>query len=350
MFHTYTAAFFIPTNKMIFYFFLFLASLSLVAVLAIRKHLLPLYIVWKILCIRLQNLRLKPRLVEFSEDQKELEFPDPIPCPAKGPSAEITRTLSPLVCRDLWGLYRASISQLCTENTPVKDCMPICGGILLENVLNYCCLGPDLWGEYLTAELLQQVQLPEARAFFSMQLFAESLHKECYEETLNAAQMGSNIKDWLREFCKNHSTGLKQSFLKHHFYQATHGMFGKLLALAAAQEFFMASVFIVIASECGAESVLALRYDKIQQERSDLCHCVVLLCGMLQRMPESQAHQIVFDAFLAEVARVEELLRGHEEASNLRNTLECSDDWPVVQQLRSKANVLLGDLGYGQLF
>ena len=336
------------TNKMIFYFFLFLASLSLVAALAIRKHLLPLYIVWKILCIRLQNFaKSNPRLVELV--QKELEFPGPVPSKSYTP-AEITRTLSPLVCQDLWGLYRASISQLCTEKTPVKDCLPIPGGILLENVLNYCCLGPDLWGEYLTAELLQQVQLPEARAFFSMQLFAESLHKECYEETLNAAQMGSNIKGWLGEFRNNYSTGLKQSFLKHHFYQATHGMFGKLLALAAAQEFFMASVFIVIASECGAESVLALRYDKIQQERSDLCHCVVLLCGMLQRMPESQAHQIVFDALLAEVARVEELLGGHEEASNLRNTLECSDEWPVVQQLRSKANVLLGDLGYGQLF
>ena len=190
----------------------------------------------------------------------------------------------------------------------------------LELVLAQFSQADEIVGENLVSNFSQEVQLPEARSFYGLQIAIENIHAETYSLLIETYIQDDQKKAELFDAIDYYpSVKMKADWCFKYMDAKTKPFNVRLVAFAVVEMLFFSTSFAAIfwVKRSGLLPGLTFSNELISRDEALHCEFACLLYSKLNnKLPVDVVHEIIKDAVEVECAFVREAL-GQAEGSSI---------------------------------
>ncbi|KAL0491352.1 ribonucleoside-diphosphate reductase subunit M2 [Acrasis kona] len=182
----------------------------------------------------------------------------------------------------------------------------------IKHVLAFFAASDGIVNENLCARFMNEVQYPEARAFYGFQIMIENVHSEMYSTLLETYISDSMEKRRLFNAIETIPAVKKKADWAMKWITSSNSFAERLIAFAAVEGIFFSGSFCAIfwLKKRGLMPGLTFSNELISRDEGLHCDFACLLYTMLEytRLPEERIHEIISDAVDIEKEFVTEAL------------------------------------------
>lgn len=258
--------------------------------------------------------------------------------------------LFPIKYNNIWDMYKKAVASFWTVEeisfTDVDDWNKLTKNeqIFLENTLAFFAASDGIVNENLVTRFYNDVEIPEAKAFYTFQMAIESIHSECYSLLIDTYISDSSKKHDLFNSINCNETIKNKAEWAIKWIQSSDSFATRLIAFAIVEGVFFSGAFasIYYIKEKGLLHSLTFSNELISRDESLHTEFAILLYNLLEnKLEENKVHSIF------------------EEAVNLEidfivNTLQCGllglNADLMSEYIKFVADRLLTQLRYNKLY
>ena len=214
----------------------------------------------------------------------------------------------------------------------------------IENTLAFFAGSDGIVNENLVTRFYNDIQIPEAKAFYTFQMAIESVHSECYSLLIDTYIANEQKKHSLFNAMDNNPSIRAKADWALKWIESGDSFATRLVAFAVVEGIFFSGAFasIYYIKEKGVLHSLTFSNELISRDESLHTEFAILLYGLLEnKLDETVVHDLVREAVELEIAFV-------------INTLQCGllgiNANLMSDYIRYVADRLLTQLGYAKLF
>ena len=215
----------------------------------------------------------------------------------------------------------------------------------IKNILAFFAGSDGIVQENLASRFMREIQLPEARNFYSVQLMMEAIHGESYSLLID-----TYIEDKDEKIKLFHATQtvpcvkLKADWAKKWIESTEENFATRLIAFAIVEGIFFSGAFCAIywLKERGLMPGLTVSNELISRDEGLHCEFACeLYKEIVERVPKAKVHKIIREAVDIEKAFITESLPCHLIGMNAEL---------MTQYIKFVADRLSTQLGYGKIY
>lgn len=258
--------------------------------------------------------------------------------------------LFPIKYDKIWAMYKQSVNSFWTAeevdlSADQKDWERLTDGErhFITNVLAFFAASDGIVNENLAVNMMNAVQLPEARCFYGFQIMIENIHSEMYSLLIDTYVKDPNEKHRLFNAIETVPCVTKKAEWALRWIE--NGSFAeRLVAFAAVEGIFFSGSFCSIfwLKKRGLMPGLATSNEFISRDEGMHCDFACLLYGMLQhKLTEQQVVDLIKSAVEIEQEFVTDALPVALIGMNAKL---------MSQYIEFVADRLLNSLGYNKIY
>ena len=215
----------------------------------------------------------------------------------------------------------------------------------IKNVLAFFVSSDGIVMENLGVRFFDEIQIPEARAFYSNQMFMENIHSIMYSQLIDTYIMDSNEKNSLFKAIETSPSIKKKADWAIKWIQSSDSFATRLIAFAAVEGIFFSGSFCCIywLNERGIMPGLCKSNEFIARDEgmhTDFA-CLLYKNYINNKLTDVQIHKIIEEAVLIETEFIIESLPC--------KLLGMNSDL-MEQYIKFVANRLLSQMGHSELY
>lgn len=260
--------------------------------------------------------------------------------------------LFPVEHQDLWKMYKKAEASFWTAEEIVLDDdlndwkrLSEAERHFLKHVIAFFAASDGIVNENLVQNFWEEVQLTEARAFYSFQIAIENIHSEMYSLLIDTYIPDKKEKQYLFEAIETIPCIKKKAEWALRWTDRKVASFAeRLIAFVAVEGIFFSGSFCAIfwLKEQGKMPGLSASNELISRDEGMHCTFACTLYHKLQnRLPESRVYEIISEAVETEIEFVTVALDVAVIGMNAKL---------MSEYIRFCADRLLVDLGYNALY
>ena len=215
----------------------------------------------------------------------------------------------------------------------------------IKNVLGFFAGSDGIIQENIAARFMSEIQIPEARQFYSVQLMMEAIHNETYSLLID-----TYIEDKAEKLALFHATQtipcvtLKAQWAQKWIESRTENFATRLIAFAVVEGIFFSGSFCAIywLKERGVMPGLTTSNEFIARDEGLHTDFACALYEEIEKkVPRAKVHKIIREAVKIEKQFITEALPCHLVGMN---------DKLMAQYIEFVADRLSSQLGYGKIY
>lgn len=289
----------------------------------------------------------EPKPTSFKQQELDGMIVEPMTVPDKS-----RFVLFPIQHQDIWSFYKkaeacfwtAEEIDLSADLADLKKLSPNEQNFLMH-VIAFFAASDGIVNENLVKNFADEVQLAEARSFYSLQIFMESIHSEVYSQLINTYISDPVKKTYLFNAITTIPCIQKKAEWALKWTDKNIASFAeRLIAFAAVEGVFFSGSFCAIfwLKNRGLMPGLGLSNELISRDEGMHCDFACMLYQKLRHpLPEKRVHQIIDEAVQTEIEFITVALNVAVIGMNAKL---------MSQYIRFCADRLLQSLGYNQLY
>lgn len=227
--------------------------------------------------------------------------------------------LFPIQHDELWRMYKKAVASFWTVEevdlgSDLRDWGKLTAGEqhFIKHILAFFAASDGIVNENLAMNFCTEVQVPEARAFYSFQIFIEQVHSEMYSLLIDTYVTDAAEKAHLFGAIETvPCVQKKAAWAMRWFDRATASFAERLVAFAAVEGIFFSASFCAIFWLKKRNLLHGLGFSNELISRDEGLHCdfACLLYNMLEnKLPVERVQEIVSDAVRCEEEFVRDAL------------------------------------------
>lgn len=225
--------------------------------------------------------------------------------------------LFPIKFNSIWSMYKKAVASFWTVEeisfSDIDDWNKLTKNeqSFLENTLAFST-SDGIVNENLVGRFYNDVQVPEARAFYTFQMAIESVHSECYSLLIDTYIKDERKKYALLNAIDNNPTikGKAEWALK--WIESSESFATRLVAFAIVEGIFFSGAFasIYYIKEKGLLHALTFSNELISRDESLHTEFAILLYNLLNnKLEQEKVHEIFKEAVDLEIAFIIDTLK-----------------------------------------
>lgn len=256
----------------------------------------------------------------------------------------------PIKYHSVWEMYKKAVASFWTvEEISFSDAsewnrLTENEQRFIENTLAFFAGSDGIVNENLVTRFYNDIQIPEAKAFYTFQMAIESIHSECYSLLIDTYIEDETKKHKLFNAIDNNPTIKRKADWAIKWIQSTECFATRLIAFAIVEGIFFSGAFasIYYIKEKGILHSLTFSNELISRDESLHTEFAILLYSLLEnKLSESTVHSIFEDAVELEIEFIVD-------------TLKCDllgiNSGLMKKYVQFVADRLLVQLGYSKLY
>lgn len=257
----------------------------------------------------------------------------------------------PVKYQDLWEMYKKAQASFWTaEEVDLSvdvqqwEMLSQSEKNFISHILAFFAASDGIVLENLAARFLNDIQIPEARAFYGFQIAIENIHSEMYSLLLETYIKDPTEKDKLFNAIENIPCVAKKARWALNWIQSSCSFAERLVAFACVEGIFFSGSFCAIfwLKKRGLMPGLTFSNELISRDEGLHCDFACLLYSFLQKkLHQEKVHQIVLEAVDIEIEFV---------CDALPCALIGMNASMMSQYIKFVADRLLGALGYPRYY
>tara|TARA_Y100000389_G_scaffold169019_1_gene175014 strand:- start:997 stop:1965 length:969 start_codon:yes stop_codon:yes gene_type:complete len=258
--------------------------------------------------------------------------------------------LFPIKYPSVWNMYKKAVASFWTVEeisfSDIEDWNKLTANeqIFIENTLAFFAGSDGIVNENLVTRFYNDIQIPEAKAFYTFQMAIESIHSECYSLLIDTYISDEKRKMELFNAIDNNPTIKNKADWALKWIGSSESFATRLVAFAIVEGIFFSGAFasIYYIKEKGLLHSLTFSNELISRDESLHTEFAILLYGLLEnKLEESAVHAIFEEAVQLEIDFVV-------------NTLKCGllgiNAGLMSDYIKFVADRLLVQLNYKKIF
>jgi ribonucleoside-diphosphate reductase beta chain len=256
----------------------------------------------------------------------------------------------PIKYDSIWRMYKKAVASFWTveeisfNDTSDWDKLSENEKHFIENTLAFFAASDGIVNENLVTRFYSDVQIPEAKAFYTFQMAMESIHSECYSLLIDTYITCNDKKKQLFNAINENVCIKKKADWAIKWIDCNDSFNSRLIAFAIVEGIFFSGAFasIYYIKEKGILHSLTFSNELISRDESLHTEFAILLYSHLEnRLSEEETHAIFQEAV-------------DLEKEFIVDTLQCNllglNKELMSSYIEYVANRLLVQLGYNKLF
>lgn len=226
--------------------------------------------------------------------------------------------LFPIKYNSIWSMYKKAVASFWTVEeisfSDIDDWNKLTKNeqSFLENTLAFFAASDGIVNENLVGRFYNDVQVPEARAFYTFQMAIESVHSECYSLLIDTYIKDERKKSALLNAIDNNPTikGKAEWALK--WIESSESFATRLIAFAIVEGIFFSGAFasIYYIKEKGLLHALTFSNELISRDESLHTEFAILLYNLLNnKLEKEKVYEIFEEAVNLEIAFIVDTLK-----------------------------------------
>lgn len=219
--------------------------------------------------------------------------------------------LFPIMYQDVYNLYKKAVSSFWTVDEidlskDLNDWEKLNSNErhFIKNVLGFFAGSDGIVMENLSIRFMNEIQIPEVTAFYSYQIFNESIHSETYSLLIDTYIKDTDEKQRIFNSIENIPSVSKKASWAHKWIQNKEVNFAtRLIAFAIVEGIFFSGSFCAIywLKKRGLMPGLTFSNELISKDEGMHCEFAILLYSMIQnKVSETVVYEIFRDAVMIE--------------------------------------------------
>ena len=215
--------------------------------------------------------------------------------------------LFPIYHNDMYQLYKKAESSFWTVNEidlskDLNDWEKLNDGErhFIKNIIGFFAGSDGIIMENLATRFMNEIQIPEARAFYSYQIFNESIHSETYSLLIDTYIKDNEEKEKIFNSIENIPSVAKKALWAYKWIENKDVSFAtRLIAFSIVEGVFFSGSFCAIywMKKRGLMPGLTFSNELISKDEGMHCEFATLLYSKIEnRVDESIVHQIFSEA------------------------------------------------------
>jgi ribonucleoside-diphosphate reductase beta chain len=215
--------------------------------------------------------------------------------------------LFPVIYNDIYELYKKAESSFWTVNEidlskDISDWEKLNNDEkhFIKNIIGFFAGSDGIIMENLACRFMNEIQIPEARAFYSYQIFNESIHSETYSLLIDTYIKDTEEKEKIFNSIENIPSVEKKASWAYKWIENKNVSFSiRLIAFAIVEGIFFSGSFCAIywIKKRGLLPGLTFSNELISKDEGMHCEFATLLYSMIKnRVDESIVHEIFQEA------------------------------------------------------
>jgi ribonucleoside-diphosphate reductase subunit M2 len=218
--------------------------------------------------------------------------------------------LFPIQYSNIWDMYKKAVASFWTvEEISFSDGddwnkLTSNEKIFLENTLAFFAASDGIVNENLVTRFYNDVQIPEAKAFYTFQMAIESIHSECYSLLIDTYITDSKRKHELFNALDNNITIRNKADWALKWISNQDSFATRLVAFAIVEGLFFSSAFasIYYIKDKGILHSLTFSNELISRDESLHTEFAIMLYLQLEKkLDEERVHEIFREAVDLEI-------------------------------------------------
>lgn len=218
--------------------------------------------------------------------------------------------LFPIKYNNVWDMYKKAVASFWTVEeisfSDIEDWNKLTSNeqIFIENTLAFFAGSDGIVNENLVTRFYNDVQIPEAKAFYTFQMAIESVHSECYSLLIDTYISDEKRKMELFNAIDNNPTIKNKAEWALKWIGSSKSFATRLIAFAIVEGIFFSGAFasIYYIKEKGLLHSLTFSNELISRDESLHTEFAILLYGLLEnKLEESDVHAIFEEAVQLEI-------------------------------------------------
>lgn len=218
--------------------------------------------------------------------------------------------LFPIKYSSVWDMYKKAVASFWTVEeisfSDIEDWNKLTSNeqIFIENTLAFFAGSDGIVNENLVTRFYNDVQIPEAKAFYTFQMAIESVHSECYSLLIDTYISDEKRKMELFNAIDNNPTIKNKAEWALKWIGSSESFATRLIAFAIVEGIFFSGAFasIYYIKEKGLLHSLTFSNELISRDESLHTEFAILLYGLLEnKLEESDVHAIFEEAVQLEI-------------------------------------------------
>ena len=208
----------------------------------------------------------------------------------------------------------------------------------IKNIIGFFAGSDGIIMENLACRFLNEVQIPEARAFYSYQIFNESIHSETYSLLIDTYIKDSEEKELIFNSIENIPSIAKKASWAHKWIKNKNSKFSiRLIAFAIVEGIFFSGSFCAIywIKKRGLLPGLTFSNELISKDEGMHCEFAILLYSKIKnREDEATVHEIFKEAVNIEIEFIVDSIKCNMIGMNselMKQYIEFVSDRLLVQ-------------------
>ena len=219
--------------------------------------------------------------------------------------------LFPIMYQDVYNLYKKAVSSFWTVDEidlskDLNDWEKLNSNErhFIKNVLGFFAGSDGIVMENLSIRFMNEIQIPEVTAFYSYQIFNESIHSETYSLLIDTYIKDIDEKHRIFNSIENIPSVAKKAAWAHKWIQNKDVNFAtRLIAFAIVEGIFFSGSFCAIywLKKRGLMPGLTFSNELISKDEGMHCEFAILLYSMIQnKVSETVVYEIFREAVMIE--------------------------------------------------
>lgn len=226
--------------------------------------------------------------------------------------------LFPIKYTNVWNMYKKAVASFWTveeisfTDTDDWDKLTKNEQTFLENTLAFFAGSDGIVNENLVTRFYNDIQIPEAKAFYTFQMAIESIHSECYSLLIDTYIKDEKKKNELFNAIDNNPTIKKKADWALKWIASEESFATRLIAFAIVEGIFFSGAFasIYYIKEKGLLHSLTFSNELISRDESLHTEFAIMLYGLMEKkLDESVVHSIFEEAVELEIEFVVDTLQ-----------------------------------------
>ena len=208
----------------------------------------------------------------------------------------------------------------------------------IKNIIGFFAGSDGIIMENLACRFMNEVQIPEARAFYSYQIFNESIHSETYSLLIDTYIKDSEEKELIFNSIENIPSIAKKASWAHKWIKNKNSKFSiRLIAFAIVEGIFFSGSFCAIywIKKRGLLPGLTFSNELISKDEGMHCEFAILLYSKIKnRDDEDTVHEIFKEAVNIEIEFIVDSIKCNMIGMNselMKQYIEFVSDRLLVQ-------------------
>lgn len=256
----------------------------------------------------------------------------------------------PIQYYSIWDMYKKAVSAFWTveeiDFSDAADWQKLSENeqTFIENTLAFFAGSDGIVNENLVTRFYNDIQIPEAKAFYTFQMAIESIHSECYSLLIDTYIKDENRKIKLFNAMENNETIKRKADWAIKWIESGDSFATRLVAFAIVEGIFFSGAFasIYYIKEKGLLHSLTFSNELISRDESLHTEFAILLYNLLNnRLSQETVHSIFQEAVQLEIEFITDTLKCN--LLGINSTL-------MTDYIKYVANRLLVQLKYDKLY